>query len=402
MEQLYEQKIYNDFFYLYNPIPLEKHEASFVINRILTANKFKFPLGQDINLNEVFKYDSVNRMRFKEYFERLKNSGDQRGFSIEGFMSGIFGGKLNEIRRESWDYSVDNATIQQKHIEENDHPRVTSYKESINLIPIELIEKLKNYCDEQKIIFEELKSQIFTYDLPEDLIEIKRQILENRICFDFIVVSTFEEDRLSSYRLPKETIKTLCMDPKNVRKGKGAYDLRLSKHSIIEFGSKFEIIKPNITIQEYEDFLTMNTDKDKISKIFGKYASKVRPDILDWIASQPDEFLKNAQEIVGDIVKMKEFGGRMGGEVGEQEKTPPASAPTASPSPSSSTSSSPPGSYPAVTKWDSGVKRGSANPVDTKQKWSDTYQTTRGKANTIDPHSKWSTNIIRGKGNTLL
>jgi hypothetical protein len=146
----------------------------------------------------------------------------------------------------------------------------------------------------------------------------------------------------------------------------------------------------------------MNTDKDKISKIFGKYASKVRPDILDWIASQPDEFLKNAQEIVGDIVKMKEFGGRMGGEVGEQEKTPPASAPTASPSPSSSTSSSPPGSYPAVTKWDSGVKRGSANPVDTKQKWSDTYQTTRGKANTIDPHSKWSTNIIRGKGNTLL
>jgi hypothetical protein len=59
-------------------------------------------------------------------------------------------------------------------------------------------------------------------------------------------------------------------------------------------------------------------------------------------------------------------------------------------------------SYPAVTKWDSGVKRGPANSIDPKQKWSDTYQTKRGKANTIDQKSKWSTGLIRGKANTLL
>jgi hypothetical protein len=59
-------------------------------------------------------------------------------------------------------------------------------------------------------------------------------------------------------------------------------------------------------------------------------------------------------------------------------------------------------SYPAVTKWETGVKRGPANSIDPKQKWSDTYQTKRGKANTIDQKSKWSTGLTRCKANTLL
>ena len=58
--------------------------------------------------------------------------------------------------------------------------------------------------------------------------------------------------------------------------------------------------------------------------------------------------------------------------------------------------------YPAVTKWDSGVKRGPANPINPKQKWSETYPIKRGKANTIDQKNKWSTDLTRGKANTLL
>jgi hypothetical protein len=58
--------------------------------------------------------------------------------------------------------------------------------------------------------------------------------------------------------------------------------------------------------------------------------------------------------------------------------------------------------YPAVTKWDSGVKRGPANPTNPKQKWSETYPIKRGKANTIDQKNKWSTDLTRGKANTLL
>lgn len=38
--------------------------------------------------------------------------------------------------------------------------------------------------------------------------------------------------------------------------------------------------------------------------------------------------------------------------------------------------------YPAVTVWNTGIKRGSANPVG-NTKWKDSYTITRGKANTL-------------------
>lgn len=38
--------------------------------------------------------------------------------------------------------------------------------------------------------------------------------------------------------------------------------------------------------------------------------------------------------------------------------------------------------YPAVTKWETGVKRGSANQIG-NTKWKDSYTITRGKANTL-------------------
>jgi len=46
------------------------------------------------------------------------------------------------------------------------------------------------------------------------------------------------------------------------------------------------------------------------------------------------------------------------------------------------TSSGPPPAYPTVTKWETGIKRGSANQVG-NTKWKDSYTITRGKANTL-------------------
>lgn len=38
--------------------------------------------------------------------------------------------------------------------------------------------------------------------------------------------------------------------------------------------------------------------------------------------------------------------------------------------------------YPSVTKWETGVTRGPANPIG-NTKWRDGYKITRGKANTL-------------------
>lgn len=39
--------------------------------------------------------------------------------------------------------------------------------------------------------------------------------------------------------------------------------------------------------------------------------------------------------------------------------------------------------YPAVTKWETGIARSVANQIDDKVKWKDLYKITRGKANTL-------------------
>jgi hypothetical protein len=512
---------YGEFFYLYNPIPLEKHEANLVINLILKTNNVKYEIGEKIDLNESFKDDVVNRLRFKNYFERLKDSGDQRGYSIEGFMCGLFGGDLNMVREDSWDFKVGDITIQQKHIASNDDPRLISYKGVFNTLSGESVQKLNTFCEEHKDKEEGIKSHLFTYELPAELDGIKKEILEKRILFDYLIISTFEEDKLISHIISKEKVIELCLDSNNIRRSKSIYNIRISKKAIIQHGKTFEIIKPTVTSEECGYLLTMDDEKKKISKMFGEYGSKIRPDVLNWIASQPREFLGEAEKIVKELERIREIEGAPRGvivekgdknennihlknvimnyldlilenfdfyesnpsflikkgiwvinpktkkwfinivdgntelngdfidemvtmfdiknydnllsiiiewvnkklgtdfrnteesgwvngnfdysidkilsrgkviditksEMGEQED---------------SGGSGPPPSYPAVTKWETGMKRGAANTIDPKSKWSEVVPIVRGKANPIDQKSKWDSGVVRGKSNTLL
>jgi len=298
---------YGEFFYLYNPIPLEKHEANLVINLILKTNNVKYEIGEKIDLNESFKDDVVNRLRFKNYFERLKDSGDQRGYSIEGFMCGLFGGDLNMVREDSWDFKVGDITIQQKHIASNDDPRLISYKGVFNTLSGESVQKLNTFCEEHKDKEDEVKSHLFTYELPIELDEIKKEILEKRILFDYLIISTFEEDKLVSHLISKEKVIELCLDSNNIRRSKSIYNIRISKKAIIQHGKTFEIIKPTVTSEECGYLLTMDEKKKKTSEIFGEYGSKIRPDILDWIASQPRKFLNEAEAVVKELERIREI-----------------------------------------------------------------------------------------------
>lgn len=55
--------------------------------------------------------------------------------------------------------------------------------------------------------------------------------------------------------------------------------------------------------------------------------------------------------------------------------------------------------YPTVTIYNTGVKRGKANPVGNTI-WAQGHSV--GKANPSGKRDKWTTGLVRGKGNTLL
>ena len=58
-----------NIFYLYNPIPIVKQEAVPVIQAILRTHGLNYEFGEDVDLNQL---DVVNRMRFKDYINRVK------------------------------------------------------------------------------------------------------------------------------------------------------------------------------------------------------------------------------------------------------------------------------------------------------------------------------------------
>jgi hypothetical protein len=60
-------------------------------------------------------------------------------------------------------------------------------------------------------------------------------------------------------------------------------------------------------------------------------------------------------------------------EMGEQDDAAAAGA----------TTSSAAATYPAVTKWETGLVRSVANQIDYNAKWKDLNKLTRGKANTL-------------------
>jgi hypothetical protein len=70
-----------------------------------------------------------------------------------------------------------------------------------------------------------------------------------------------------------------------------------------------------------------------------------------------DYYIRMLQSLISDKV-----------EVGEQEMD--------------TSSAGPPAAYPTVTKWETGIKRGSANQIG-NTKWKDSYPIVRGKANTL-------------------
>ena len=132
-------------FYLYNPIPIVKQEASEVIQRILRTHGLAFEFGKDTDLNQL---DTVNKMRMKDYINRIVKYKEIRGHAIEGLMCGLYNGSLNTTQAGSWDYSVLPGTVEQKYIEdEGESPVIGGYKQVLTSLGPEVNAIVKNVTE---------------------------------------------------------------------------------------------------------------------------------------------------------------------------------------------------------------------------------------------------------------
>jgi hypothetical protein len=271
-------------FYLYNPIPIVKQEATFVIQEILKSRNLNFEWGENVDLNT---FDVVNRMRFKDYINRVVKYKEIRGHAIEGLMSGLFGGVLNESKSGVWDYEIRQGQVEQKFINDsNESPSIGGFTNALNSLGTDAVTDIKNTLSNYGIT----GTNLFLIN-DDSLTEYKKEILR-KILVDITCITFDSADRLKTYYLTKENAVELFSDANNIRKPRklSSNELRASSDVFINEGNSFDIIKAKVKPEEYEEYMNVTQKDIEVAKIFGPYGGKIRPDILNWIQKNKEEF----------------------------------------------------------------------------------------------------------------
>ena len=189
--------------------------------------------------------------------------------------------------RSIWDYEVRAGKVEQKFSNKaNENPSIGSFTNALKDLGKDAIEDIKNTLAK----YEVNGTNLFIVN-DDSLRQYKRTILEN-VLTDIVSVTFANIGKLTTYYLEKERAIELFSDAKNIIKPRklGSNELRISDNVIMENGKSFNIISPKVTPEEYEKFMTMSQESEQISKIFGPYGGKIRPDILDWIKQNKEDF----------------------------------------------------------------------------------------------------------------
>ena len=275
-----------NIFYLYNPIPIVKQEATFVIQEILKSRNLNFEWGENVDLNT---FDVVNRMRFKDYINRVVKYKEISGHAIEGLMSGLFGGVLNESKSGVWDYEIRQGQVEQKFLNDsNESPSIGGFTNALNSLGAEAIATIKNVLLNNRP--EITGTNLFLIN-DNEITEYKKEILR-KILVDITCITFDSADRLKTYYLTKENAVELFSDANNIKKPRklNSNELRVSSDVFINEGNSFDIIKAKVKPEEYEEYMNVTQKDIEVAKIFGPYGGKIRPDILNWIQKNKEEF----------------------------------------------------------------------------------------------------------------
>jgi len=282
----------NKLFYLYNPIPIVKQEAAAVIQNILKSKKITYTFGEDVDLNEL---DVVNKMRFKDYINRVVKYKEIRGHAIEGLMTGLFDGILNESKSGLWDYQIRQGQVEQKYINDiSENPSIGSFTNILNSLGPENINIIKNILEKYGVS----GTNLFLVN-DDELTPFKRQILEQMLV-DIIAVTTKVGNNLITSYIEKPDAIELFTDAKNIfnPRKKGGNELRVSLKTLLENGKTFKITTPSIKQKEYDEYLVVSGQESEVSKIFGEFSNKIRPDVLNWIVNNKEEFKRRVNQLL--------------------------------------------------------------------------------------------------------
>lgn len=296
------QELMGEMLHLYSSIPLPKEKASVVISNIIyDTNGRYYELGEDINLEYQKSHDKI---RFKDYFDSLISSKDSRGHNYEGTLAGLYNGKLSK-RGERWDVVINNKTWSVKFVNgPNKAPEIGSFKEILD-----------NYNLSEDVLNAGGLSDLFksdNYDLKSKVFDIITEEITGGwiIAYPDDVISEQEtsdkkegDEVIRQHILTLDDMRELLMSGYTVSSKlglKSVFRLALSSRYKYESTNISDIILPTLSLEELINMSKSKSESEWAKNVFGKYGSKIRPDVLRYIRN-------NSDEISDKLKKFKDF-----------------------------------------------------------------------------------------------
>ena len=282
------------------PIPKTKKQAAEVIKRIFNSSKQPFygvgeniPLDSDLNKIK-------DKVRFFEYGKSFHSEKEGRGFNFEGMLAGLFngipvvskakediivGGISYSVKSAEPGSSFDSGTLIYGFRNELGDMEDNGVDTTDIKTPYDLLKKEGEEYTRFKIA---MLTSMFTSSDGKPIEWIFSIIYSNYI--EYTVWST------------DDLINELVINPEMIGVGRSPRtDVRMKSRFLMQNPSVIQF--PSFTAEELKK-LRYNKDRglkvDKIAELFGKYKTKVRYDVLEYIRKNPQTFLKKVVSLYGD------------------------------------------------------------------------------------------------------
>jgi hypothetical protein len=281
--------------------------AKQAISNIIDAEIERKTIDFNRTISSLMTLDLTNvttrsKFRFDNYYKRFYVSRN-RGFDFEGMIAGFLNGDISENKNSPFDIMVKDNRISLK----------TLNNESESVVVKSISESLKKYFstyngspenkEELSVIFKSTNPLKFLVDSKNnDLVNIAEDVVRMTLDgIDSLLIGIPKENNtLDLYYFSKEkivqmaTYRGVLLAPKT----SGAKQLRLSSSILSDADATGTIVFPNLTDEDYENFLIGDETTSTTIEVLNKFGNKYG---IRGLGTQLP------QDIVMDLAKSEQF-----------------------------------------------------------------------------------------------
>lgn len=314
------QRIMDREFQKLKPIPLDMFAAQAAISNIIQAEVSRGTVNYNRSVTGLMSLDLQNvtirnKFRLDNYYKRFYKSR-HRGFDFEGLIAGFLDAEISENKNSAYDIVPPNGEL-------ISCKTVRNTSESIVLKSVKT--QIKQYYDmyngpeEYKKHLEAILSstnpisELVDSEIP-DYIDIAEEIVDKALSeVDSMLLGVpMQDNKIKMYYFNKEKLIELALTPDMIKepKSKGSIQIRYSSKILSNPTISGEIVFPNLTNQEYKEFLLGDESTKKVEDTLNNFGAKYGVKNLG---------RQLPQDIIKDLAKSERFITDMDFILGKQE-----------------------------------------------------------------------------------